>query len=98
MLTKKKKTSIIEKSKIHDKDTGSTQVQIAILNEKIEELANHLKKHKKDVHSRRGLLKMVADRRKLIAYLAKKEKKPLSITSKKPEVKKAAPKKPKSKK
>lgn len=75
MLTTKKKSGIIEKHKAHGTDTGSPEVQIALLSEKIEELAKHLKKHKKDNHSRRGLLKMVADRRTLMSYLAKKNKK-----------------------
>ena len=63
MLTTKKKQNIIKKSQRHDKDTGSPEVQIAVLTKRIEELADHLKIHKKDNHSRRGLIKMVADRR-----------------------------------
>lgn len=74
MLTTKKKTNIIKKSQVHEKDTGSPEVQIALLSTRIDELAGHLKKHKKDVHSRRGLLKMVADRRKHLKYLEKTDK------------------------
>jgi len=70
-----------EKKKIIDKfarvkgDTGSPEVQIALLTEKIKRLTDHLKEHKKDVHSRRGLLSMVAKRRRLLAYLRKKDEK-----------------------
>ena len=74
MLTTKKKQNIIKKSRIHDKDTGSPEVQIAILSKSIDELAKHLKEHKKDNHSRRGLIKMVADRRKHLKYLEKTDK------------------------
>lgn len=74
MLTTKKKQNIIKKSRLHDKDTGSPEVQIAILSKKIEELSDHLKVHKKDNHSRRGLIKMVADRRSHLKYLEKKDK------------------------
>jgi len=69
MLTQKEKTKIIEDFKQHKEDTGSEEVQIALLTEEIKRLLLHLKKHKKDVHSRRGLLKMVAKRRKLLKYL-----------------------------
>lgn len=69
MLTTKEKTKIIEEFKQHKGDTGSEEVQIALLTEEIKRLLLHLKKHKKDVHSRRGLLKMVAKRRKLLKYL-----------------------------
>lgn len=74
MLATKKKQTIIKKNQIHDKDTGSPEVQVAILSTKIDELARHLKKHKKDNHSRRGLIKMVADRRKHLKYLERKDK------------------------
>ena len=74
MLTTKKKQTIIKKNQIHDKDTGSSVVQVAILSTKIEELAKHLKKHKKDNTSRRGLIKMVADRRTHLKYLERKDK------------------------
>lgn len=71
MLTTKKKQSIIKKHQAHEKDTGSKPVQIAILSESIDKLADHLKKHKKDNHSRRGLIKMVADRRGHLKILEK---------------------------
>ena len=74
MLTTKKKQNIIKKNQIHDKDTGSPEVQIAILSKSIDELASHLKVHKKDNSSRRGLIKMVADRRKHLKHLEKKDK------------------------
>ncbi len=73
MITKEKKTSIIEEYKLHDGDTGSPEVQIAILTSRIQELTEHLKTHKKDHHSRRGLLKMVGHRRNLLNYLMKKD-------------------------
>ncbi len=63
MLKTTKKQAVIKKSQTHATDTGSPEVQISILSMKIEELANHLKTHKKDNHSRKGLIKMVADRR-----------------------------------
>lgn len=69
MIKKEKKSKIIEKHKLHSKDTGSAKVQVALLSERIEELSDHLKTHKKDFHSRRGLLKMVSKRRKLLDYL-----------------------------
>ena len=74
MLTIKKKQNIIKKNKLHDKDTGSPEVQIAILSKRIDELANHLKEHKKDNSSRRGLIKMVADRRGHLKNLEKTDK------------------------
>ncbi len=73
MISKEKKSEIIEKYKRDEKDTGSPEVQIAILTERINELTEHLKVHKKDNHSRRGLLKMVGKRRNLLNYLAKKD-------------------------
>jgi len=75
MLTTRKKQGIIKKTQVHEKDTGSADVQIAILTKQIDELASHLKKHKKDNHSRRGLLAMVADRRAHLKYLKKKNEK-----------------------
>jgi small subunit ribosomal protein S15 len=63
MLTVKKKAVLIKKNQVHDKDTGSSKVQVAILTERINELAKHLKKNAKDESSRRGLLKLVAKRR-----------------------------------
>jgi len=65
--TKKKK--IISEHQSHEKDTGSTEVQVALLTAKIKELTKHLKTHKKDLHSKRGLFKMVGNRRRLLAYL-----------------------------
>ena len=78
MLTGNKKQKIIEKHKIHEKDTGSSAVQIGLLSSQIEELAEHLKKYRKDNHSRRGLLKMVAKRKTLLEYLAKGDSKQLA--------------------
>ena len=72
MLDKKKKQRIIEKYKTHKSDTGSAEVQIAILTASVQELTGHLKEHKKDNHSRRGLLKQVAKRRRLLNFLEKK--------------------------
>ena len=69
MLTQKEKEKIIKKYKVHETDTGSPEVQIALLSEDIKSLLKHLKKHSKDVHSKRGLLKMVSERRKLLKYL-----------------------------
>ena len=74
MLATKKKQTVIKKNRIHDTDTGSPEVQVAILSTKIIELTSHLKKHKKDNHSRRGLIKMVADRRTHLKYLERKDK------------------------
>ncbi|HWC57703.1 MAG TPA: 30S ribosomal protein S15 [Candidatus Paceibacterota bacterium] len=71
MLTTKKKQSIIKKSQMHSTDTGSEKVQVAILSERIDSLATHLKRHKKDNHSRRGLIKMVANRRTHLKSLEK---------------------------
>lgn len=68
MLTKRQKTAAIGTAKIHEKDTGSTKVQIALLTKAIDELTAHLKKHAKDHHSRRGLLQMVGKRRRLMKY------------------------------
>ncbi|MBQ3546114.1 MAG: 30S ribosomal protein S15 [Lachnospiraceae bacterium] len=71
MISKEKKTEIIEKYGRQPGDTGSPEVQIAILTERIRELTEHLKVHQKDHHSRRGLLKLVGQRRGLLAYLKK---------------------------
>ena len=71
MLDKKNKEKLIKKFRTHETDTGSSQVQIAILSEEIKELTEHLKKHKHDFSSRRGLLKKVGERRKLLKYLRK---------------------------
>ena len=72
-LTKEVKSKIIKKCARDEKDTGSPEVQIALLTERINELTEHLKVHKKDNHSRRGMLKMVGKRRNLLNYLAKKD-------------------------
>lgn len=72
-MDKVRKTQIIEEFKLHEGDTGSPEVQIAILTERINHLNEHLKIHKKDHHSRRGLLKMVGQRRGLLNYLMKKD-------------------------
>lgn len=73
MLDKKEKQEIIEKFRLHENDTGSAEVQIAILTEKIRKLSEHLKEHRKDHSSRRGLLKMVGRRRKLLNYLKERD-------------------------
>ena len=72
-MTKERKQEIINTYKRDENDTGSPEVQIALLTERINELTEHLKVHKKDNHSRRGLLKMVGKRRNLLNYLAKKD-------------------------
>ena len=71
MLRKEEKNEIIQAYKTHENDTGSPEVQVAILTKRINDLNEHLKEHKKDNHSRRGLLKMVGQRRSLLKYLAK---------------------------
>lgn len=72
-LTKEKKTSIIEKFQLDKNDTGSIEVQVALLTERINDLNEHLKVHKHDYHSNRGLLKMVGQRKSLLNYLAKED-------------------------
>jgi len=73
MINKTKKKKIIEKFKEHVEDTGSAAVQVALLSERISYLTEHLKKHKKDFHSRRGLLILVGRRRRLLTYLKNKD-------------------------
>jgi small subunit ribosomal protein S15 len=73
-LKKEDKIEIIHKTATHKKDTGSPEVQVALLSRRIDELSDHLKAHKKDFHSRRGLLQMVNKRRRLLLYLSKKSK------------------------
>lgn len=73
MLTPDRKKKIIEKFKTHATDTGSPQVQIAILTEEVKELTDHLKTHKKDFSSRRGLIKKVSERRRLMKYLKRED-------------------------
>lgn len=75
MLDPQKKKKIIEKFKTHATDTGSPQVQIAILSEEVKELTDHLKTHKKDFSSRRGLIKKVGERRRLMRYLKRTDAK-----------------------
>jgi small subunit ribosomal protein S15 len=72
-ITQDKKNEIIESYRLHEKDTGSPEVQIAILSERINNLTEHFKTHKKDHHSRRGLLKLVGQRRRLLNYLKDNE-------------------------
>ncbi len=73
-IQKEEKEKIVKEIGRSDKDTGSPEVQVAIFTEKIKQLTDHLKTHKKDEHSRRGLLKMVGKRRRLLDYLSKKNK------------------------
>ena len=73
MILKETKTAAIEKSRLHETDTGSPEVQIAILTARINELNEHLKVHRNDKHSQRGLLKMVGQRRRLLDYLQRKD-------------------------
>jgi small subunit ribosomal protein S15 len=75
VLVKEKKTKIIDEFKVHARDTGSAEVQIAILTERISILGDHFKHHKNDYHSRRGLLSLVGRRRRLLEYLKKKDTK-----------------------
>ena len=72
-MIKEVKSEIIEKNRVHETDTGSPEVQIAILTERIKNLTEHLKVHKKDNHSRRGLYMMVGQRRNILNYLKKKD-------------------------
>lgn len=74
MLSKRVKENVSKPVKRHDSDTGSPEVQVAILTRQIEELSTHLRTHKKDFHSRRGLLQLVADRRSHLKYLERKNK------------------------
>lgn len=73
MLLKEKKNNIIQQFQVHEKDTGSPEVQVALLTERINQLTQHLKLHAHDHHSRRGLLMMVGQRRRHLAYLSKKD-------------------------
>lgn len=75
MLTPKEKNNIIKKFQTHKDDTGSPEVQVAILTKEIEQVSEHLKTHRKDNHSRRGLLKMVGNRRRLLRYLKSEDEK-----------------------
>ena len=75
VMVKDKKQKIIHQNRLHEGDTGSPEVQVALLSERIAKLSDHLKSHKKDNHSRRGLLQMVNKRRRLLTYLKKKDDK-----------------------
>ncbi len=75
MLSKKQKENLIKKHGTHANDTGSPQVQIALLTKEVEELTKHLKNHRKDFSSRRGLIKKVAERRRLLKYLEREDQK-----------------------
>jgi small subunit ribosomal protein S15 len=88
MLTKRKKENAIKEVRRHDSDTGSPESQVALLTKQIDDLSKHLKKHKKDFHSRRGLLQMVADRRKHLKYLERKDEKSYKSLVKKLDLKK----------
>ena len=80
VLTKEKKTDVIDNFKVHAKDTGSPVVQIALLTEKVNYLAEHLKAFSKDFNSRRGLLMMIGKRRRLLSYLKKSDPKKYQVT------------------
>jgi len=88
MLTKQKKANAIKKTRIHETDTGSPEAQVSLLSKKIDELAKHLKTHKKDRHSRKGLLQMVSDRRSHLKYLQRKNTKRYKSLIKKLDLKK----------
>ena len=75
MLTTAEKEKVMAKYKLHERDTGSTEIQVALLTEQIDQLTKHLKKNPKDNHSRRGLLGMVSSRKKLLDYLSKEDSK-----------------------
>ncbi len=83
MLTARQKKPVIKEHGIHETDTGSARVQIALLTKQIEELTAHLKRHPKDHHSRRGLLQMVGTRRRLMTYLARTNEKAYAGVTKK---------------
>jgi len=87
MLTKRKKQLVIKGVQISEKDTGSPEVQIALLTKKINELASHLKANHKDNSSRRGLLQMVADRHKMVRFLKRKSPERYEVVAKKAELK-----------
>ena len=73
MLTKEQKDSIVEAHRVHATDSGSPEVQVAMLTERINQLQAHLREHKHDYHSRHGLLKLVGQRRRMLAYLSRKD-------------------------
>jgi len=72
-VEKEGKSAIVEEFRLHEKDTGSTEVQVALLTERVNQLTEHLKIHRHDHHSQRGLLKLVGQRRRLLAYLKKED-------------------------
>jgi small subunit ribosomal protein S15 len=72
-VEKEGKSAIVEELRLHEKDTGSTEVQVALLTERINQLTEHLKVHRHDHHSQRGLLKLVGQRRRLLAYLKRED-------------------------
>ena len=82
MLSKRKKQKTITEAKRHERDTGSPEVQVSLISKRIDELSTHLRKHKKDIHSRRGLLQMVADRRTHLKYLEKHNKRAYTALTK----------------
>ncbi|MFA5776172.1 MAG: 30S ribosomal protein S15 [Patescibacteria group bacterium] len=82
-MKKEVKKALIKKNALHEKDTGSPEIQVALLTQKIDSLSGHLKVHKKDNSSRRGLLQMVGKRRRLLTYLKKKDPERFEKTSKK---------------
>lgn len=87
MLTPRKKKIIVKEHGVHEADTGSSPIQVALLSRRIDELAGHLKKHPKDHHSRRGLLQMVGKRRRLLNYLSKTDSRNYNSLIKKLELK-----------
>lgn len=88
MVKKEKKSKLIKEFAINEKDTGSADVQIALLSGEIDNLVQHLKDHPKDLHSKRGLIKMVVKRKKLLAYLKKEDEKRYQAVTKKIGIKK----------
>ena len=83
MLTVRQKLNVLKEHQEHETDTGSPAVQVALLTKSIDELTTHLKKHRKDNHSRRGLLKMVGKRKRLLDYVSKRNPKSYSVLIKK---------------
>ena len=73
-MEKERKKAVVEQFRVHEKDTGSTEVQVALCTERINQLAEHLKVHRHDYHSQRGLLKLVGQRRRLLTYLNKEDR------------------------
>ena len=88
MLTKRKKELAAKETRLHDRDTGSAEVQVSLLTKRIDELTKHLKKNAKDRHSRKGLLQMVADRRSHLRYLEENNKRRYNALVKKLNLKK----------